>query len=102
MVLETLGSWVADPACAGNAMTLTVAGIIYTNEGNYVEALKACHTGLSLEMCVCTARQLLAWTHNLLDWDKYILQLNDAIEAVIDEDMGCMQDGHLCAVLPQD
>ena len=51
-MLETLASWVADPACAGNAMTLTIAGVIYTNEGNYVEALKACHTGLSLEMYV--------------------------------------------------
>lgn len=54
--METLGAWVADPACAGNAMTLTVAGIIYTNEGNYVEALKACHTGLSLEMYVLFSR----------------------------------------------
>ena len=57
-MLETLASWVADPACAGNAMTLTIAGIIYTNEENYVEALKACHTGLSLEMYVCTLHTL--------------------------------------------
>jgi len=32
-------------------MTLLVAGMIYANEGNYVEALKSCHTGLNLEMC---------------------------------------------------
>lgn len=50
--MATLASWVADPACAGNATTLTIAGIIYTNEEDCVEALKACHTGLSLEMCV--------------------------------------------------
>jgi hypothetical protein len=62
-VLEILGSWVADPACAGNAMTLTVAGIIYTNEGNYVEALKACHTGLSLEMCAAAAVALTLFGH---------------------------------------
>ena len=49
-ILATLASWVVDPACAGNATTLTVAGLIYTSEENYVEALKACHTGLSLEM----------------------------------------------------
>ncbi len=52
----------ADPSCAGNATTLAVAGIIYANEGNDVEALKACHSGLSLEMCVSVARisQLIA------------------------------------------
>ena len=50
-VVSTLVDWVADPSCAGNATTLTVAGIIYANEGNDVEALKACHSGLSLEMC---------------------------------------------------
>ena len=49
--MSTVAEWVADPACAGNAMTLLVAGLIYANEGNYVEALKACHTGLNLEMC---------------------------------------------------
>jgi coatomer protein complex subunit epsilon len=49
-VLSTVADWVADPACAGNATTLLVAGIIYANEGNEVEALKACHTGLTLEM----------------------------------------------------
>jgi coatomer protein complex subunit epsilon len=50
-VLSTLTDWVVDPTCQGNAMTLTVAGIIYADEEKYVEALKACHTGLSLEMC---------------------------------------------------
>ncbi len=50
-VLTTVGEWVADPACSGNATTLLVCGMIYANEENYVEALKACHTGLSLEMC---------------------------------------------------
>ena len=49
--VTTVAEWVADPACAGNAMTLLVAGVIYASEGNYVEALKACHTGLNLEMC---------------------------------------------------
>lgn len=49
--VSVVAEWMADPACAGNAMTLLVAGIIYANEGNYVEALKACHTGLNLEMC---------------------------------------------------
>lgn len=50
-ILATVGEWVADPACAGNAMTLLACGLIYAAEENYVEALKACHTGLSLEMC---------------------------------------------------
>ena len=55
-VVSTLTAWVADPSCAGNATTLAVAGIIYANEGNDVEALKACHSGLSLEMYVSLAR----------------------------------------------
>lgn len=29
---------------------LLVAGIVHMHEGNYVEALKICHVGLSLEM----------------------------------------------------
>ena len=64
-MLEELAKWVADPACAGNAMTLTVAGIIYSSEGNYVEALKACHTGLSLEMYVYPLRRLTTLTRSL-------------------------------------
>lgn len=64
--MTTVAEWVADPACAGNAMTLLVAGIIYADEGNYVEALKACHTGLNLEMCglseadTCTAKNSMS------------------------------------------
>ena len=48
--LSTLSEWLSDPASSNSATVLLVAGIIYANEGNYVEALKACHTGLSLEM----------------------------------------------------
>lgn len=58
-VLSTLAEWVADPACSGNATALTVAGIIYANEGNDVEALKACHSGMSLEMCALGLQLLL-------------------------------------------
>ena len=42
----------SDPGVSGNATSCLVAGIIYNNEGDHVAALKACHTGLSLEMCV--------------------------------------------------
>lgn len=49
-VLATIKDWVANPAVAHNATVLLVAGIIYTNEGNYVEALKALHGGELLEM----------------------------------------------------
>lgn len=49
-VLSVLSDWLNDPACNRNATVLLIAGMIYSQEGNYVEALKACHTGLSLEM----------------------------------------------------
>ena len=49
-VLATIKDWLADPAVAHNASVLLVAGIVYTNEGDYVEALKALHGGELLEM----------------------------------------------------
>lgn len=53
-ILSTLGEWLADSACNRNPTVLLIAGTIYAHEGNYVEALKACHTGLSLElMALC-------------------------------------------------
>lgn len=48
--LSTLATWLADSACNRNPGVLLMAGIIYNCEGNYVEALKACHSGLTLEM----------------------------------------------------
>lgn len=47
--VETVASWMDDAACNRNPHVALVAGIIYTNEGNYVEALKACHSGFNLE-----------------------------------------------------
>mmetsp|Transcript_13760 Transcript_13760/g.29611 ORF Transcript_13760/g.29611 Transcript_13760/m.29611 type:complete len:291 (-) Transcript_13760:426-1298(-) len=53
-VLKTLSEWLGDSACNRNPTVLLVAGTIYAHEGNYPEALKACHTGLSLEcMALC-------------------------------------------------
>ena len=49
-VLATIKDWLADPAVAHNASVLLVAGIVYTNDGDYVEALKALHGGELLEM----------------------------------------------------
>ena len=41
-----------DPASNTNPTACLVAGMIYLNEGNHVEALKACHSAnSSLEMC---------------------------------------------------
>ena len=50
-VLATLAEWQADPATASNVTVLLVAGLIYTNLENYVEALRAVHGGHNLEMC---------------------------------------------------
>lgn len=48
--LEQAAAWLADPACASNPTVLLVAGLLYALEGDYVEALRACHGGASLEM----------------------------------------------------
>jgi coatomer protein complex subunit epsilon len=49
-VLEQVAGWLTDMSCTNNATVLLVAGLIYLTEENYVEALKCCHSGLSLEM----------------------------------------------------
>ncbi|MEW5309395.1 MAG: hypothetical protein WDW38_001288 [Sanguina aurantia] len=49
-VTSTLTEWMTDSACNRNPGVLLMCGIIHAQEGNYVEALKACHTGITLEM----------------------------------------------------
>ena len=48
-VLATLEEWMADPSVKHNATVLLVAGVVYSNEDNYVEALKALHGAGTLE-----------------------------------------------------
>lgn len=48
-VLSTLQDWLSDSACNRNTTVLLIAGQIYAHEGNYPEALKACHNGATLE-----------------------------------------------------
>ncbi|KAG2443349.1 hypothetical protein HXX76_001711 [Chlamydomonas incerta] len=49
-VLAILADWLADSACNRNSMVLLVAGMIHAHEGNYPEALKACHGSNNLEL----------------------------------------------------
>mmetsp|Transcript_35063 Transcript_35063/g.99403 ORF Transcript_35063/g.99403 Transcript_35063/m.99403 type:complete len:290 (-) Transcript_35063:171-1040(-) len=52
--LSTIGDWLSDTASSANPMVSLVAGLIYVNEENYIDALKACHQGRSLEqMALC-------------------------------------------------
>ncbi len=62
-VLAALSEWQADPASGSNVTVLLVAGLIHTNEENYVEALRAVHGGHNLEMCaaLCTRSILHFW-----------------------------------------
>lgn len=48
--LEQAASWLADPAAASNPTVLLIVGLLHALEGNHAEALRACHTGGSLEM----------------------------------------------------
>lgn len=47
-----LSEWLADPACNRNSTVRLVAGLVFAQEGNEVEALKALNGGgdLTLEM----------------------------------------------------
>ncbi|PRW58190.1 coatomer subunit epsilon-1-like [Chlorella sorokiniana] len=42
--------WRTDPVAASNPTVLLIAGLLYALEEDWVEALRACHTGGSLEM----------------------------------------------------
>jgi hypothetical protein len=51
--LSVIQGWMEDPFSNANPTACLIAGMIYANEGNRVEALKACHgPNSSLEMCV--------------------------------------------------
>ena len=43
-VLASLEGWLSDSVIGKNPTLLLMAGIIYTHEQNYVEALKVTHT----------------------------------------------------------
>jgi coatomer protein complex subunit epsilon len=58
-VFSTLQTWQEDRSLAGNAEVLLIIALIYANEGNYVEALKACHAGQSLELLAIAVQVLL-------------------------------------------
>ena len=50
--LSVVQNWMEDPVSNINPTACLIAGMIYANEGNHVEALKACHgANSSLEMC---------------------------------------------------
>ncbi|KAL3156931.1 hypothetical protein ABBQ38_001193 [Trebouxia sp. C0009 RCD-2024] len=49
-ILSTIQDWAQEPSYKNNATVLLVVGLIYAAEDNYVEALRACHTGISLEL----------------------------------------------------
>lgn len=58
--LETIAGWLEDPLYGSNATVLLVAGTVFAREGNHVEALKACHSGASLEMLALCVQVYLA------------------------------------------
>lgn len=49
-ILSTMNEWLTDVACNRNPTVLLMIGMIHAHEGNYVEALKCCHIGTTLEM----------------------------------------------------
>ena len=48
--VEAIGAMLEDEASAEDATTRLMAATVFASEGNYVEAMKCCHTGLSLEL----------------------------------------------------
>ena len=52
--LAAVSDWMADTASSQNAVVALVAGLVFVAEENYIDALKACHQGRSLEqMALC-------------------------------------------------
>lgn len=49
-ILETVADWAQDSTLQRNDTILLVVGLIYAAEQNYVEALRACSRGNSLEV----------------------------------------------------
>lgn len=49
--LSGLSEWLSDPAVSSNPSLLLIAGMIYTHEQNYNEALKHTHVGGTLDLC---------------------------------------------------
>jgi len=88
-VMSTMQEWLADPSCSSNITLLLMASILYSNEGNDVEALKCCHSASSLELMAlsiqiflkmnradCAEKQLKAMMN--IDDDATLTQLAQA------------------------
>eukprot|EP01025_Chloroclados_australasicus_P030699 TRINITY_DN3088_c0_g1_i3.p1 TRINITY_DN3088_c0_g1~~TRINITY_DN3088_c0_g1_i3.p1 ORF type:complete len:332 (-),score=32.03 TRINITY_DN3088_c0_g1_i3:235-1107(-) len=48
--LASVTDWMQDPSCSSNPLVQVICGMIYAHEGNFVEALKCCYMGTTLEM----------------------------------------------------
>ena len=48
--VATVTEWLADGALAANPTVQLIGALIFSHEGNLPDALKCCHTGLSLEL----------------------------------------------------
>lgn len=57
--LATVAEWLEDPSCSGNPTLLLVSGMLYAYEENYIDALKCCHTGATLEMMALSVQVYL-------------------------------------------
>jgi hypothetical protein len=74
--LATIADWLSDAASNANPLVSIVAGFIYCGEENYIDALKACHHGRSLEqMALCV--QVLSSLHDHLERCHTQLRLCD-------------------------
>jgi len=48
--VATVAEWLGDGALAASATVQLIAALVYSHEGNTPDALKCCHSGLSLEL----------------------------------------------------
>jgi hypothetical protein len=79
--LSVIQGWMEDPASNANPTVCLMAGTIYSNEGNHVEALKACHgPNSSLEMCASMSCSIYGVRNNCIStYDFRIFRLDCAI-----------------------
>ena len=48
--VATVHEWLSDPSLAANATVQLISALIFADQGNEIEAMKCCHTALSLEL----------------------------------------------------
>mmetsp|Transcript_22348 Transcript_22348/g.31084 ORF Transcript_22348/g.31084 Transcript_22348/m.31084 type:complete len:292 (-) Transcript_22348:292-1167(-) len=84
-VISTMQEWLSDPACSSNIQLLLMAASMLSYEGNYVDALKCCHSASSLEL-MALAIQIFLKMDRVDCAEKLLKEMTN-----VDDDATCTQ-----------